>query len=323
MNRHAVTTTLLCLPLATATWITSTLAQGWPAKPVRIVIPFAPGASADILTRHFGPKYAETFGQQFILDNRGAAGSAGVQAAAAAAPDGYTFMTATAAHAMDQSLRKKAAFDLARDFDPVALFASAPFMLLVHPSLPVKSVKELIALAKARPGQLTFGSAVAGSTSHLIGELFKTQTNVNLVHVAYKGTAYAVTDLIGGRISMMFSNNLGSHVKSGRLRALAMTSAKRSTAAPELPTLAEAGVPGFESTTWFALVAPAGTPRDAVTRLNEATGKLLKTPEIRELLLTQNSAEPIGGSPEQAAAHIRSEIAKWGQVIRAAGISLD
>ncbi len=323
MIRYRTAAVWLFSPFCILAHANTTHAQAWPAKPVRIIVPFAPGASADILTRHFGPKYAEIFGQQFILDNRGAAGSAGVQAAAAAPADGYTFMTATAAHAMDQSLRKKTSFDLTRDFDPVTLFASAPFMLLVHPSLPVRSVKELIAFAKARPGQLTFGSAVAGSTSHLIGELFKTQAGVNLVHVAYKGTAYAVTDLIGGRISMMFSNNLGAHVKSGRLRAVAMTSAKRSAAAPDLPTLNESGLPGFESTTWFALIAPAGTPRDAVIRLNDTTEKLLKTAEIRELLLHHNSAEPMGGTPEQAAAHIKREIAKWAQVIKHAGVSLD
>ncbi len=300
-------------------------AQAYPAKAVRIVVPFPPGAGVDIVTRLFTRRLTEVLGQQFIVDNRGgAAGNIGAEAAARAAPDGYTLLTAPSSVAISRSLYKNLRFDLARDFEPIALLASTPYLLVVHPSLPVRSVKELIMLAKAQPGQLSFGSSGNGTGAHLAAELFKMQAHVDLLHVPYKGTAPALTDLIAGQVSLVFGNMLSvlPQVKSGRLRALAITSAKRGMATPELPTVAESGLPGFEAGTWFALVAPAGTPREIVTHLNATITKIGQTPEIRDLLTAQG-AELLGGAPEEVGAFIRSEIAKWGKVVAASGMRVE
>ena len=299
----------------------NTCAQTYPVKTVRIVVPFPAGAGADTTTRLFTPKLTEALAQQFIVDNRaGAAGNIGAEAAARAAPDGYTLLVAPASLASSRSLYKNLGFDLARDFEPVAMLATAPFVLAVHPSVPVKSVKELIAFAKSRPGQLNFASTGIGGTNHLAAELFRHVAGIDIVHVPYKGTATAVPDLIGGQVSMMFTATLSSlpHVRAGRLRALAITSAKRSLAAPELPTVAESGLVGYEASTWFALLAPAGTPREIVVRLNAAIATIGQTPEIRDRLVAQG-AEPLGGTPEQLGAFIRSEIEKWGKVVAVSG----
>ena len=300
-------------------------AQIYPAKAVRIVVPFPPGAGVDIVTRLFTRRLTEMLGQQFIVDNRGgAAGNIGAEAAARAAPDGYTLLTAPSSVAISRSLYKNLSFDLARDFEPIALLASTPYVLVVHPSLPVRSVKDLIALAKARPAQLSFGSSGNGSGAHLAAELFKMQAHVDLLHVPYKGTAPAVTDLIAGQVSLVFGNTLSvlPQVKSGRLRALAITSARRGIATPELPTVAESGLPGFEAGTWFALLAPAGTLREIVMRLNATITKIGQTPEMRDLLTAQG-AEPLGGAPEEVGAFVRSEIAKWGKVVAASGMRVE
>ncbi len=320
MNRLSL---LKALPLLPAALMlpASTCAQTYPVRTVRIIVPFPPTAGADTTIRLFAPKLAEALAQQFIVDNRaGAAGNIGAEVAARAAPDGYTLLVAPASLASSQSLYKSLPFDLARDFEPIAMLASAPFVLAVHPSVPAKSVKELIALAKARPGQLNFASTGFGGTNHLSGELFKSMAGIDIVHVPYKGTSTAVPDLIGGQVSMMFTATLSSlpHVKTGLLRALGITSSKRSLAAPELPTIAEAGLPGYESMTWFALLAPTGTSREIVTRLNAIITKIGQTPEIRDRLLSQG-AEPLGGTPEQLGAFIRSEITKWGKVVAASG----
>lgn len=299
-------------------------AQVYPVKAVRIVVPFPAGAGGDFVTRLFTPRLTEALGQQFIVDNRsGAAGNIGAEIAARAAPDGYTLLTVSASLAIGQSLYKNLRFDLARDFEPIALFASTPYVLAVHPSVPAKSVADLVALAKARPGQLTFGSSGNGGGTHLAGEMLKMQAHIDLLHVPYKGTAPAISDLIGGQISMMFASQLLPQVKAGRLRGLAITSARRSPAAPELPTVAESGVPGYEAGTWFGLIAPAGTPREIVTRLNATIAKIGQTQEIRDRLMAQSSAEPLGGTPEQVGAYIRSEIAKWRKVITAAGLRVE
>ena len=323
---HSRSALLKTLPLLFATLILSgaVRAQIYPAKAVRIVVPFPPGAGVDIVTRLFTPRLTEMLGQQFIVDNRGgAAGNIGAEAVARAAPDGYALLTAPSSAAISRSLYKNLSFDLARDFEPIALLASTPYVLVVHPSLPVRSVKELIALAKARPGQLIFGSSGNGSGAHLAAELFKMQAHVDLLHVPYKGTPPAVTDLIAGQVSLVFGNTLSvlPQVKAGRLRGLAVTSAKRSLAAPELPTVAEAGLPGFESGTWFALLAPAGTPREIVTRLNATITKIGQTPDIRDRLAAQG-AEPLGGAPEEVGAFVRSEITKWGKVVAASGMRM-
>lgn len=321
MNRCAALFRVLPVLLAVLIAAPHARAQTYPAKPVRIIVPFPPTAGADTTIRLFTPKLAEALAQQFIVDNRaGAAGNIGAEAAARAAPDGYTLLVAPASLASSQSLYKNLTFDLARDFEPIAMLASAPFVLAVHPSVPAKSVKELIALAKARPGQLNFASTGIGGTNHLAGELFKSMAGIDIVHVPYKGTATAIPDLIGGQVSMMFTATLSAlpHVKTGLLRALGISSLKRSLAAPELPTIAESGLPGYESMTWFALLAPSGTSREIVTRLNAIVTKIGQTPEIRDRLLSQG-AEPLGGTPAQLGAFIKSEITKWGKVVAASG----
>jgi tripartite-type tricarboxylate transporter receptor subunit TctC len=300
-------------------------AQNYPEKAVRIVVPFPSGAGSDIVTRLFTPNLTAALGQQFIVDNRaGAGGNIGAEIVARAASDGYTLLMAPASVAIGQSMYRNLRFDLARDFEPVALLGSAPFVLVVHPALPVRNVKDLIALAKARPGQLTFASSGNGSSPHLTTEMFKMQAGVDMAHIPYKGTAFAVTDLIAGQVSLTFGNTLSvlPHVASGRLRALGITSAKRSAAAPGLPTLAETGLPGFESSTWFAMLAPAGTPREIVARLNAAIRKIGQTQEIRARI-TEQGAESMDGTPDQVGTHVRAEIAKWARVVTASGARVE
>jgi tripartite-type tricarboxylate transporter receptor subunit TctC len=296
-------------------------AQSYPSKPIRVVVPFPPSTGVDITTRLFAPDMSEALGQQIVVDNRaGAASTIGAAVVARAAPDGYTLLAASASTASAQSLVKDLPYQLG-DLAPVALLASSPFLLVIHPSLPAKNVKELVAIAKARPGQMSFASAGIGSSPHLTGELFKMQARIDMLHVPYKGNPQALSDLIGGQVSMTFVNPLSAmpHVKSGRVRAIASTSEKRSAVAPDLPTIAESGLPGFESGTWFALMAPAGTPRDIVTRLNATAAKVAARKEVRERLMA-NGAEPQGGTPEQVGAFVRTEIAKWSKVIAAARV---
>lgn len=300
-------------------------AQNYPAKAVRVVVPYPAGAGVDIITRLYTPRLTERLGQQFVVDNRaGAAGNVGAEIVAHAAPDGYMLLMAPASIAISQSLYKKLRYDLKRDFEAIALIGSAPFVLVVHPSLPVKNTRDLIALAKARPGSLAYASAGSGSSSHLIGEMFKMQAGVNILHVPYKGTAPAVTDVIAGQVSITFANTLTVlyQVAAGRLRALAMTSAKRSSAAPNLPTVAESGVPGFEGTTWFSLLAPAGTPREVIARLNLVLTEIAQTQDMRDRLAEQG-AEPQSGTPEQTTQYLASETAKWAKVVAAAGMTTD
>ncbi len=297
-------------------------AQSYPVKPVRVIVNFPPGAGTDIATRLVTAKLSETLKQQFLVDNRaGAAGNIGVELAARAAPDGYTLLTATAAAAISQSVFSKISFDLNRDFTPVAMIASAPFALAVHPSVPAKSLQELIALAKSKPGQLTYATPGTGSSPHLAGELLKMRAGIDLLHVPYKGMVPAATDVVAGNVSMVFGNTLVvlPHVRSGRLRGIAITSARRSGVAPELPTVAESGFPGFESGTWYGLMAPAGTPREIVTRLNGAVARIVQLADVREKLIALG-AEPQSGTPAQMGDFVRSEIDKWGKVAKAAGV---
>jgi tripartite-type tricarboxylate transporter receptor subunit TctC len=300
-------------------------AQSYPTKPVRVIVPFPPGAGADITTRLFAPRLSEALGQSVVVENRaGAAGNIGAEVVARAAPDGYTLLTAPASIAISQTLYKKLSFDLLRDFQAVSMLASVPFLLVVHPSLPVKNVKDLIALAKARPGQLNYASTGNGSSPHLTAEMLKMQARIDAVHVPYKGTPLAVTDLLTGQVSFMFANALSMlpHVNSGRLRALGVTSAKRNAATPQLPTMAESGLPGFESGTWYALLAPAGTPREMVARLSAEIGKLTQHPDIRKKLVAQG-AEALTMTPGETAAYIKSEVAKWGKVVEASGAKVE
>lgn len=300
-------------------------AQGYPAKPVRVIVPFPPGAGVDIVTRLVTPKLGEALGQQFVADNRaGAAGNIGAEVAARAAPDGYTLLMAPASIAISQTLYKKLGYSLERDFEPVSLLASTPFVLVVHPSLPARNVKELIALARAKPGELAFASTGNGSTPHLTTEIFRMQAKLSLVHVPYKGTPLAVTDLLSGQVQMMFANALSvlPHVEAKRLRALAVSSSKRSAAVRDLPTVAESGVPGFDTSTWFGMLAPAGTPKEIVSRLGGGLRKIVQMPDVRERLVSQG-ADPIGSTPEDFRAHIKAEIAKWGRAVQASGARVD
>jgi len=298
----------------------------FPSKPITIIVPFSAGGTTDILARVVGLHMGTDLGQPVVVDNRaGAGGNIGGQAAARAPADGYTlFMGTVGTHAINQSLYKKMPFDPIKDFAPLSRVAMVPNLLVVNPGQPYKSVKELIAYGKANPGKINFGSSGNGSSIHLSGELFKQMTGVDMQHVPYRGSAPAVSDLLGGQISVMFDNMPSAiqHVKGGKLRALAVTTAKRSPALPDVPTIAEAGVPGYEATSWFGLLAPAGTPAPIVAKLNAAILKALADPEVKKKLAEQG-AESHGEKPEEFAAFIKSETAKWGKVVKESGASLD
>jgi len=299
--------------------------QGYPNKPIRWIVPFAPGAAADILSRAITQKLTESWGQQIVIDFRpGAGGSLGTQIAAGAAPDGYTVILVPASFASSPSLYSKPPYDPVKDFAPVTLVAASPLILVVHPSMPVTSVKELVALAKARPGELNYASSGIGVGNHLAAELFKSMKGVNIFHVPYKGNAPALIDLMGGQIHMMFPNAPSAlpHIKAGKLRALAVTTLRRSALLPELPTLAESGLPGFEANNWAGLVAPAGTPQAIIGKLHSEVVRSVKLPDVHQRLVNLGF-EPTGNTSQEFAAYIRTEIATWNKVIRAAGIRAD
>ena len=299
--------------------------QAYPSKPVRVISGFPPGSGADITARVIGVKLYEATGQQFFVENRPGAGSnIAAEVAAKSAPDGYTLFIGTVANTINATLYSKLPFDFVRDFAPVALTTAAPNVLVVHPSVPVKSVKELVALAKSRPGQLNFASAGTGTAPHLSGELFNAMAGVKMTHVPYKGSPPAVIDLVAGSVDVMFSpaSSVIPHVKSGRLRALAVTTAARLPSLPELPTVAESGLKGYETITWFGFVAPAKTPPAIVTRLNAEIVKALTLPDLRSQFEIQG-IEVIGGTPERFADYIREEIAKWARVIKLSGARAD
>ena len=301
-------------------------AQEYPARPVRFVIAFSPGGPSDILTRLIGSKLSESFGQPFIFDNRpGAGGNVAGEIVARAPPDGYTLLMGNnSILATNASLYKNMTFDPVKDLAPVVLIASQPNILVVHPSLPVKSVKELVALAKSRPGQLNYASSGSGAAAHLAAELFKSMTGVSMVHIPYKGAGPALVDMLGGQCQVMFATALSvqPHLQSGRLRPLALTTAKRSRTFPELPTVAEAGVPGFEASTWHGVVAPAGTPAAVIGKLNAEINKILQQPDVSDRL-TKQGAEIVGGSAQEFAAYIKSEIPKWTKVVKESGARPD
>ena len=298
----------------------------WPTKPVRLIVPYPPGGSADILARAIGQKLGDGLGQQVIVDNRPGAGTAiGAEATAKAAPDGYTILLGTvSSHAINPALNPGLKFDPIKDFAPISLVASIPFALVVHPSLPAKSVKELVALARARPGSLNYSSAGNGTSNHLAGELFKSMTGTFMVHIPYKGSAPALNDLIAGQVQLMFDLVLTTapHAKSGAVRAIAVTGRERSAALPGVPTVAESGVPGYEVTAWFGFFAPAGTPVAVVNALNAETVRAMKLTDLRERLGSQG-AEPVTSSPEQFAGYVKEELAKWTRVVKASGMKAD
>jgi tripartite-type tricarboxylate transporter receptor subunit TctC len=304
----------------------SAAAQAWPAKPVRFVVPFPPGGATDIITRVIATRLGEQLGQTVVVENRpGAGGSIGSDLVAKAAPDGYTILMATnSTHSIGPALNPKIPYVVERDFVPVTEVARSPDILVASPTLGVGSVREFVALAKSKPGQLNFASSGNGTIVHLSGELFKSMAGIDLVHVPYKGTALSIPDLISGRVAILFENIIaaGADVKGGKVRALAVSGPVRSTLFPELPTIAESGLPGFETFTYFGVFAPAGTPKDIVTRLNTELVRLVRTPEMREALARQG-AEPIASTPEQFAAVVRSEGEKWAKVIKAAGVKAE
>jgi len=327
MNIHSVKIQWLLafslFPFAFSLGIIGAHAQAYPAKPIRFVIPFPPGGSTDLLGRIIGQQWAELMGQQVIIDNRGgAAGIIGVENAARSAPDGYTLVLGhIGTFGVGPSLYSKLPYDPVRDFVPIGLFGGVSNLLVVHPSLPVKSAKELIALARARPGQLNYGSAGVGSASHLQMEYFKLLTRTDITHVPYKGTGPMVTELVAGQTQVTSTGVPGllGQVKAGRLRPLAALSAKRLAVFPEVPTSREAGLPEFEVSTWYGPLAPAKTPPEIITRLNGELQKMLQRRDVLDRL-NNEGVEPLGGTPQQYAVHIKNEMARWATVIKAAGI---
>jgi tripartite-type tricarboxylate transporter receptor subunit TctC len=311
---------LLAVPVGTA------FAQAYPVKPVRMVVPFPAGGATDIVGRLVAQKLSEAWGQQVIVDNRGGAGGTiGSDVAAKAPPDGYTILVATSStHAIASSLYSKLAYDPVRDFVPVTLLASATILLAVHPSVPAKNVRELIALGKRQPRALSFASSGNGGISHLIGEQFKSMGGIEMLHVPYKGDTPALVDLVGGQVSLMFGTAVSflPYVKSGRLNALAVTNPKRSQIVPDVPTVAESGLPGFEALQWFGIFAPAGTSKDIVTRLNGEIVKTLRLPDVRERL-SSLGADVVGNTPEQFAAFQKADTAKWAKIVKQSGAKID
>jgi len=297
-------------------------AQAYPSKAVRLVVPFAAGGSTDIMGRLVAQKLSEVWGQQVIVDNRpGGSTTIGTDIVAKSAPDGHTLLVTPAPFTIVPSLLKKLPYDPAKDFTPITLINTTPLVVIVHPGVPVKNIKELIALAKARPGVLNFGSSGSGGSNHLAGELFNAMANVKITHVPYKGNGPAMIDLLGGHIDMAY-NGLTSamqHIKSGKLRALGVTSLKRSAALPEMPTVDEQGVKGFQAIAWNGLTGPAGIPKAAVDRVAGDVARLMKSPELVEFLKREGS-DPVGSSTAEYTAFLSSEITKWKKVIERAGI---
>ena len=298
--------------------------SAYPVKPIRLVVPFVPGGSTDLIARLMGQKLDEVLGQQVVVENRaGAGGNIGVEYVAKSPPDGYTLIFGhVGTFGFGPSLYQKLPYDPVKDFAPIVLFAMVPNMLVVHPALPAKSVRDLIALAKAHPGQLNYGSSGNGSASHLATEYFKLLTKTSITAIPYKGTGPLVTDLIAGQTSLTITGvpPLYPFVQAGRLRGLAVGSVKRLALLPELPTIAEAGVPGYESSTWFGPLAPAKTPREIIVRLNTELMKILQRPDVKARFAAEG-IEALGSTPEEFGAYIKAEIERWGRVIKAAGVA--
>jgi tripartite-type tricarboxylate transporter receptor subunit TctC len=311
----------LAIALIVACAVSGARADDYPSRPVRLIVGFGPGTGADITARVLGARMSQTLGQQIVVENRPGGGSSIAADYVVRAPkDGYTLLMGTVANVINGAI-KPLSFDFAKDLAPIALAAQSPNILVVHPSLGVTSVRELIALAKAKPGQLLFGSSGVGTAPHVSGELFNIMAGVRMVHVPYQGSAQAMTDLLGGRISMIFSpaSTVVPHIQSGAIRALASTTLKRPSIAPDLPTISEAGLPGFDTSVWFAFNAPAGTPREVIDAVNRALNEALKAPEVLGSLQKQG-IEPMGGPAEDYARYTESETRKWTEVAKSAGM---
>ena len=316
------------MALATSAFVAAASAQPqptYPNRPIRFVVPLGTGGATDIAARLFGQKLADAFGQQVVIDNRpGAGGIIGAELAANASPDGYTLMLASISQTVLPSLHKKLPYDIVKDFAPVSMMIAYPLLLAVHPSVPAKSVKELIALAKAKPGQINYASGGNGTIPHIAAELFKSMTSINVVHVPYKGTAPALIGFLAGEAGLAFYAVSATlpQVKAGRLRALATTGERRSPSLPDLPTVAEAGVPGYEASTWAGMLAPAGTPKSIIAKLHGEFTRVLQLPDVKEWLAA-NDFEPVGNTPDAFGAMIKKEVARWAKVIRDAHIKGD
>ena len=323
-------TIIRALLAAAMAWLAlNASAQGaatYPTKPIKIVVPFPPAGATDILARAIGAELQKAFGQTVFIENKaGAGGNPGADMVAKSPPDGYTLVMATVGtHGINMSLYSKMPYDAVKDFEPITLVAGVPNLLVVHPSVAAKNVAELTALAKAQPGKLNVASSGNGTSIHMAAELYKLMAGVDILHVPYKGSSFALTDLLGGQVQLMFDNMPSAlpHVKAGKLRALAVTSPKRSSALPDIPTMDEEGLKGFDATSWFGLLAPAGTPKDIIAKLNAAAVKALATPEMRERLASQG-AEAVGNTPEQFGAFIKAEIEKWAKIVKASGARVD
>ena len=299
--------------------------HAYPSRAIRLIVPFPPGGGTDIVARSLGTRMGESLGQQFVIDNRGGAGgNIGAELAAKAAPDGYTLFMASATQAINVTLYRDLTYDLAKDFVPISLVATLPYTLVCNPGLSVTSVKALVQLTKDKPGQLNYSSAGSGTGTHLAMEMFKTAAGINIVHIPYKGSAPAVTDLLGGQVQLMFGNTATvlPQIKAGRLRALAVTSLKRSPLLPEVATVAESVVPGFEVTQWYGVLAPARTPPRLIARLHAEIAKATEKPELKDRLHAEG-AEATSNTPQQYTAFIRAEIAKWAKAVRESGARVD
>ena len=299
--------------------------QSWPSKPLRIVVGFPPGASADVAARLVAAKMSESLGQSVLIENKPGAGSNIATESVVRAPaDGYTLLLGTIANTINASLSKNLSFDFGKDLAPVTSLASLPNLLVVNPSLGVSTVQELVATAKRKPGEILYGSSGNGTGPHLSGELFNLMAGVKLTHVPYKGSPQAMTDLLGGRVQAMFApaSTALPHIKAGTLKALAVSSAKRTGSSPELPTIAESGLPGFETSVWFGLLAPTGTPRDIIERLNREANRAIADPAVKTQFAAQG-IDGMGGTAEQFAAYIKDETAKWARVVQASGAKID
>ncbi|HVY06963.1 MAG TPA: tripartite tricarboxylate transporter substrate binding protein [Burkholderiales bacterium] len=318
--RYGAILAFLCIVVSAA----SAIAQDYPSKPIRLVVPYPPGGFNDTLARTVGQKLTAKWGQAVVVDNRPGSGSTiGTSIVAKAPPDGYTLLVVSFAFAVNPALYTSLPYDLA-DFSPIVLAATTPNLLVANPALPIKSVKDLVALAKSKPGKLNYASAGNGSSNHLSMELFRSLTGTDIVHIPYKGSAPAVTDLIGGQVDVMFDNvpNVLQHVKAGKLRALAVSSRERSAFARDVPTVAESGVPGFEVSVWFGIVAPAGTPAAVVAKLNAEVNAILKTPEVRQTFNYQG-VQTVGGTPQEFTAFIEAQRVKWAKVVKDSGAKAD
>ena len=301
-------------------------AEAWPSKPVRVVVPFPPGGPADLLPRLLGPKLTEIWGQPVVVENKpGAGGNIGMDTVAKAAPDGYTLVIGPNGNlVVNPHLYAKLPYDVTRDFVPITLLATFSNMLVVNPDVPAKTVAELIALAKAKPGSVSYGSPGTGSQPHLGGEFLKLMAGIDIVHVPYNGTAPALKDLLGGQITFRFAQTSAAlpQIQSGKLRALGVASPRRATLLPDVPTIAEAGLPGFEAVSWYALLAPAGTPKEIVTKVQADLARVLQMPDIREKLVALGG-DPVGNTPEQLAVQLKTESARYADVVKRANIKAE